>query len=300
MEICKFSIQTLVQKILDVAIYQKVVVVFDTQLGKDLAEELRSHLKKNTQFFAINFSAVNTNKLLAGAKCVVEVLTNLDYFSLIEKLDNTTVISVVENVATIRTASQIVFVKSQKNLAEYLLIANNLIENIWRENCGFLSGENWLKFFNEKHKNFFDKNTNNTTFLSNIFVGQDILEEIKNVKNLSIYLYLRIVAISFLFLAFERNCVEQIDVYKEYPDDIENINICHQLMTNERVRFLLKNQNKNINKIIYKIIQKIKLKNNTKIEKINKELKTLKNNAKNQKYDNLLKYCYFFGVFDKI
>lgn len=300
MKICKLSVASLTEKILNVAIYQKVVVVFDNQFGQNLAEDLRLKLKKDTQFFAANFSTPHIDELLIDARCVVEILGNDNYFSLTQKLDNVILLSVAHKTALAKINSQIVFVKRQKNLADYLLIANNSIENIWRENCGFLSGENHLKMFDEKHKIFFDKNTNNTTFLSNIFVTPDILEEIKNVKNLSIYLYLRIVAICFLFLSFSRNCVAQIDVYKECPNSIENINICHQLMTNERVTFLLKNQNKNINKIMSKIIQKIKFKNNTNINKINTELITLKNNAKIQKYDNLLKYCYFFGIFNAI
>lgn len=300
MEILNYSTQNLARAVLDVAIYQKVVVIFDNKFGENVADNLRSEIKKDTQFFATNFFCAHKDELLVGAKCVVEILSHNNYFSLIPKLDNVTLISVAEKVASIRTASKIVFTKSQKNLADLLIFANTCIEGIWRENCGGYTGEEYLKIFKKTCQNFFDTKCSNTNFLKEIFVVQDVLEETKYVKNLSIYLYARIVAIAFLFLSFERKCITQIDVYKECAESVENINICHQLMTDEKVMFLLRHQNKNINKIIGKIIQKIKLKNCIKIEKINIELNNLKNNVKCQKYDNLLKYCYFFGIFDKI
>jgi len=291
--------------ILKKARYQKVIILIDSFSNLDIVNQLEKSVKKETVCYSINLDLESCEEIAKilndGTRCVVSFLNDYNYLKLSSVYDFQDI--------TIDVFSDKMFTLHLKNYDEYylfcrenklsledrLIMYNYTIEWKWQN---LISGKNYseeekilLKTFNRK--NILELNR---------FFGLEIYNELLslNPKYYSGYLFIRILAVKYLFLAFFESSEKMIDVYKFYSNDLEEVNLVYKLYKDERVNFLFKNCNRVMLDFIDVIMSSFSLKLNiTKIE-ANNLLKNIKINAKNIKKDNLLKYCYLYGIFENI
>lgn len=310
MQLFKYSNQFF-QQVLDVAKYQKVVLVYDQSSNTKFIQLAREKLSKDTIFFAVAINnPILKSLILDGTKCVIECVKASKFLTLIDMLDDNIVLMSVAFDDFVfklkRVDNHSVFVSNgKKTIVDLLMIANMFLENMTRAvvNGQLPQYPSYVKIIDM----FFDRKISNFDFAKAIFllpqdikVNTDILQEITSSNFPAIYLYLRLVAIGCLFQSFQNNSVEQLDVYKVYQNDIEKINMCYNLLFDERMIFCFKNQTVCTNIITQKILKKIKIKNTINKSKIKNSINTLKINAKILNVDNLLKHCYLHNIFNNI
>ena len=310
MQLFKYSNQFF-QYVLDIAKYQKVVLVYDQSSSAKFVLQAKEKLSQDTNFFAVSIdSPILHNLILDGTRCVIECVKSSNFLSLLDMLDdNIFLISIAQKdfVAKLRRVDyhSVFVLGNNKEIADLFMIGNIFLENITRAiiSCQTPQYQYYIKTIDM----FFDKRISKFDFAKKIFLlpqdtklNTDILAEIGNANSLALYLYLRLLAILCLLQSFQSNSVEQLDVYKVYQNDAEKINWCYSLLFDERINFCFKNQTLCTKVIIEKIFNKIKL--NTKINKIKlkNEINVLKTNAKSLITDNLLKHCYLHNIFKNI
>ncbi len=310
MNFYKFS-NKFYEHILSVAKYQKVVLVYDKTSNASRINMIKEKLEKDTIFLTIHIdNPALQSVVLDGTRCVVECLSVQNLCKLANFLDdNIHLVSIAENdciTKCIRQTNHTIFVvNGKKSVTDLLFVANILTENVVRCMANLQSShiemfQRAINIFVQSQYSKFDFVRFMAKLPEELKIDYDIWEELKNSRSTSIYLYLRILAIYFLFQSFELKCIQQLDVYKACQNDVEQINVCYKILTNERMVFVFRNQCQILKKIIGDIIGKIKLKNKINIIKINNEIKIIKNNAKNINNDNMLKYCYLYNIFNKI
>lgn len=307
MNLFEYSKDNFIQYIINIAKYQKVVLVYDNSTNVELVKEMRTQFEKYTVFFAVSIdNPILPSFILEDTKCVIDYVELQNFFKLFNMLDdNITLVSLAVKEIYPRLTDKInhsLFVKGfSKNVIDLFFVINVMTENFVRAKMNNQPFE--IGLFEKVLHYFLHKEYSKYAFAKLIFdmpkeinFGFDVASELKCCKSASIYLYLRLCAIDCLFQTFQNGILGQIDVYKIYQNDEEKINLCYRLLNNEKMIFVLKNQCKCVVEKISLILNKIKLKNKININKIKIELKNLKNNAKNINSDNLLKYCYLYNI----
>lgn len=284
--------------------YQKVLILFDKQNYTKQLDQVVIKIKKNCVLFMADYSSLNEeqiSKVLENDyKLVLISLTDENYIKLCKYYDFSAITIDIFNgnilpVHLKENASCYLFYENEKlNKTEQLYLSNYLVEWKWRS---LLTGKNFCIKENEIMCAF-----NKTDLIeSSFFKCDEMWQELVDIKaeDYDLYLFIRLMAIKYLFLSFLTKTQIMIDVYKVYENNLEELNFIYLLYNDERVNFVFKNYNKYmLDYIDSSLTSQVETK--YKKENIFNILRIINNLAKNIKKDNLLKYCYLYGIFEKI
>lgn len=305
------NMQEIYNRLIDKIKYQKVVLLTDN--NQNINKKIEKVFSINTVFYTVSFDSVNLEEFIKdGTKCVILVLQTSNYLKVKSIIDdNMLVVDICSSEYLLRFNDfdnyYLYIAGYKKSVADYLVLANSLVESIWQNLLSFkdvssqvLLAEEIIQKFGEKESSNFDHINHCLGLKKEISFAVSLDEELPRIKDVSIYLFLRLIAIKYLFLSFKLDNVFMVDIYKECKSNENEINLCYKLLTSERANFLLKNCYDLLIEIIDRFVRKIKINNNEIIKSIKNELKVLKNNAKTINLDNLLKYCYLYGIFNNV
>lgn len=305
------NMQEIYNRLIDKIKYQKVVLLTDN--NQNIDKKIEKVFSINTVFYTVSFDSVNLEEFIKdGTKCVILVLQTSNYLKVKSIIDdNMIVVDICSSEHLLRFNDfdnyYLYIAGYKKSVADYLFLANSLVENIWQNLLSFkdvssqvLLAEEIIQKFGEKESSNFDYVNFCLGLKKEITFAVSLDEELPRIKDVPIYLFLRLIAIKYLFLSFKLDNVLMVDIYKECKSSENEINLCYKLLTSERANFLLKNCYDLLIEIIDRFVRKIKINNNEIIKSIKNELKVLKNNAKTINLDNLLKYCYLYGIFNNV
>lgn len=285
--------------------YQKLVVLMDNHTNLDFLNKLEQQIKNEVIYFCINIDfedALEIQKLVFdGTRCVVMLLSDNNYLKTSSwyEFNNITIDIFDDNLMSLRLKENddyYLFCKNNKlSIEDKLVICNTVIEWKWQNLIA-------CKNYNEEEK-----------VLLSIFNRRDLLEckqfyslifskELVHVNSdyYQAYLFVRIMAIKYLFLAFFESSQKMIDIYKSYSENLEQVNFVYKLYRDERVNFVFKNCSKVMLDFINVLLSNIYLNLNLNKKEINNILNNIKIIAKNIINNNLLKYCYLYGIFENI
>lgn len=301
----QIDISKIKEIVLNKARYQKVVVLIDANTDLDFLAQLEKQIKKETVYFCLNLDIENhldiQKTLCDGTRCVVSCLSDYNYLKLSTIFDfNITTIDVFEDkMFTMRLKNYkdyYLFYNTNKlSIEDQLLICNYLIEWKWQN---LIASKN----YREEEKVLLSIFNRKDIMECNQFYNLEISKELIGIdcKYFQSYLFIRIMAIKYLFLAFLESSQMMIDVYKSYSDNLDQVNYVYKLYKDERVNFLFKNCNKLMLDFINILLSNFSVNFNITKTETNNLLKNIKIKAKNIKKDNLLKYCFLYGIFETI
>lgn len=291
--------------LLNKARYQKVVALIDSSSNLELVYSLEKMLKKDTVYFCLNLDVDNIldiqTVLHDGTRCIVSFLKDYNYLKLSKIFDfNITTIDVFEDkMFAMRLKDKegyyLFYDTNKLSIEDQLLISNYAIEWKWQN---LIASKNYnleekylLSIFNRKD-----------LVKLNQFYNLEVAKELMDIDDTfyQSYLFIRIMAIKYLFLAFLESSQMMIDVYKAYSDSLEQVNFVYNLYKNERANFLFKNCNRVMIDFINMLLANLTINITLNKNEIYNLLKNLKIKAKNIKKDNLLKYCFLYGIFENI
>ena len=301
----KINIKSIKDLVTKKAKYQKVVILFDGDTDLDLLNNIEMQIKDDVLLFSYNLEhALDSDIksfLLDGTRCVIILLNDCNYIKMSDFYDfNTMIIDVFSGKilsAHLQKCEEyyLFYEDNTLSIEDHLLMCNILIEWKWQN---LLSSKNYNHEEEIMMSTFSRKDLLNCEY----FYNTEIVKELINIdyNNYQLYLLIRVIAIKYLFLTFLESSQFMIDVYKNYSNNLDEINHVYKLYKDERANFVLKNCNKLMLDFISVALSSVKCKWGWKVEEINKILKNIKIKAKNNKKDNLLKYCFLYGIFEKI
>lgn len=291
--------------VLSKARFQKVVILIDSKSDLDFVGQIESKIKKDTVCFCVNFdleTETDIEKIIRdGTRCVISFLSDYNYFRLVQFYDfyAVTIDVFKDKMYAVRLKNYddyYLFCDNKKlSVEDRLVIANYVIEWKWRNLIASKNYSNEEKLL----LSIFDRVD---LCKCGQFLNFDIYSELVRIesKYYKSYLFIRIMAIKYLFLTFLQSSQKMIDVYKTYYNDLEEVDYAYKLYKDERVNFLFKNCNKLMLDFINVLLANFSVNLNITKNEINNLLKNIKNKAKYNKKDNLLKYCYLYGIFENI
>jgi len=311
------SIEEICNIVLTKAKFQKVAICFDANSDLDFIHKIEEKLKKQVVMYLYNFDNFeNVNEVVNdGIKCLISLLSFKNYLRLKSSSNfNFLFIDIVvdnfisphlkaDNITTYLFMNE----KQENKLADILYLFANLVEERF---YNISNSRNYGKeetILNQILQNFNNENIdlkNLVNLVKDIDFRLDFKEcqKLNSIEEVAFYYYAIILAYKHLFLQFSQKSYKIIDVYKQYQNDYNQINLSHKILFDERLIFLLKTNNCNMIEFIDLFLNKINfklLKNNNKIN-IKNILKILKNNIILLNKDNLLKISYLYGIFDAI
>lgn len=295
--------------------YQKIICFFDSKTDLKLLEEIELMLKNESVLFCINLdTALNVQEMVNdGARCVIWLADDYSIVNNEQYVDDNILQIFVLN------EGSLLFRMQKKN--SYLFISNNyklydLDKLFLFDNLICLKWDHLINSKNYNQEEIINK-INNAFETDNIIEVVNMMSklpkflclinfaELKNLKagDYIIYLYYKIMSYKFLFLSFATQNEFMVDVYKEYENDYDLLNLSYKIFTSERLTFSLKNSSiymVNFIKKIFDSISCLKKDNELAVIDVNRVLIYLKETAKLSKKDNLLKYSFLYGVFNSI
>lgn len=290
--------------ILNKSIYQRVLVLTDSCTNLDMFEKLEKEIKDKTIFFCYNVDLLSEEELKQifseDYRCVLLWLGDKNYLEISKYYTFYAI--------TIDVFEGRLFLLRLKDLKEYylfyndnalscedkLFIANYLVETEWRNLLSYKS--------NFKNNYLLQVYNRSDVFNCETFKNFDMAQELTglNEESYELFLFVRIMAIKYLFLSFVTNSQQMIDIYKLYENDLQELNFVYLLYSDERANFVFKNYNKTFLNSIETNMANIKPLSHVDNGEIFRILKIIHLRAKTIKKDNLLKYCFLYGIFEKV
>lgn len=314
MDICyKLDYEKITEYITAKAPFQKVVLFYDASSNLEVVERLVKSIKDKAILFECNMeNRCDMNAIINdGVRLVVSCVSDNNYLKIKKCL--TSYVFIIDmyygNFASFRLVDNqgllLLLSKEYDYTIEFLLQANYLVESKFYD---ILSYKNYGQADErlDEQINILKKcrEVADVDFSAPFYVKANksfgrYFDDFDMI-NINVFLYISLLGYKYLFLSIKNKNYVLTDIYKDYINDYENLNIAYEILNNERLNYVLNNYADTMLEMIDKILKQVNLLNLKNNLKINNILKIIKNKFKLIKKDNLLKISYLYGVFNSI